>query len=190
MPSRRERSPAERWDSQVQPRGQLHKQYVARIVRQGDIHTTAPWHSEHLESRRAREVEVRSGKGYEKYLRNGVERLKSRAISDVLVRTPALGMLVTSDAGRSIDWLLPPRDAVTPDQDWVITPHPKCGNLYVATAGSFHGWKFLPIIGSYVTRMLHGKLDEEQTRRWAWDRQTRGSACPMYIPTRDLKDLL
>ncbi|KAK5453475.1 hypothetical protein LTS15_006660 [Exophiala xenobiotica] len=80
-------------------------------------------------------------------------------------------------------------DAVTPDQDWLISPHPKCDNLYIAAGGSFHGWKFFPCIGKYVTKMLLGNLDEEKARRWAWDRNYNGGRCPMYIPKRDLKDL-
>ncbi|RAL58929.1 hypothetical protein DID88_009220 [Monilinia fructigena] len=38
-------------------------------------------------------------------------------------------------------------DGITPNQDFIISPHPRCQNLYIATGGSFHGWKFLPIIG-------------------------------------------
>lgn len=81
------------------------------------------------------------------------------------------------------------RDAITPNQDWIISPHPKCKNLFIATAGSFHGWKFLPTLGSYVVDMLQGKLDQEAAIRWAWDRKDDGAACEKYIPTRDLKDI-
>jgi sarcosine oxidase/L-pipecolate oxidase len=37
--------------------------------------------------------------------------------------------------------------------------------------------------------MLHGKLDSEKARRWAWDRPNEGSALPAYSPRRDLKDI-
>ncbi|KAE9378260.1 sarcosine oxidase [Stipitochalara longipes BDJ] len=80
-------------------------------------------------------------------------------------------------------------DAVTPNQDFIISSHPNCKNLYIATGGSFHGWKFMPTIGKYVVQMLDGTLDKEKTRRWAWDRGNEGAACVMYIPTRDLKDI-
>lgn len=80
-------------------------------------------------------------------------------------------------------------DAVTPDQDWIISPHPSCKRLYIAAGGSFHSWKFLPVLGKYITQMLHGELAEEYGRKWAWDRPKGGSACEMYTPQFDLKDI-
>lgn len=79
-------------------------------------------------------------------------------------------------------------DAVTPNQEWIISPHPACKNLFVAGGGSFHSWKFLPILGKYISQMISGKLDEEHAKRWAWDRKNEGAACVMYIPQKDLKD--
>ncbi|KAL8992029.1 MAG: hypothetical protein Q9169_007429 [Polycauliona sp. 2 TL-2023] len=61
-------------------------------------------------------------------------------------------------------------DGITPDDNWFICPHPRCTNLFVATAGSFHGWKFLPIVGEYVVQMLQGTLSEEMAQKWSWDR--------------------
>ncbi|KAF1983281.1 sarcosine oxidase [Aulographum hederae CBS 113979] len=84
---------------------------------------------------------------------------------------------------------VPIRDAVTPNQDWIICPHPASCKLYIAAGGSFHGWKFLVNVGKYVTQMLDGKLDETEARRWAWDRLDDGGACAMYLPSRDLKDI-
>jgi len=78
---------------------------------------------------------------------------------------------------------------VTPNQDFIISPHPKCSNLYIAAGGSFHGWKFLPVLGSYVVQMLEGKLDAEAAKRWAWDRVNEGGACSVYLPAWDLKDI-
>jgi glycine/D-amino acid oxidase-like deaminating enzyme len=46
--------------------------------------------------------------------------------------------------------------------------------LFMATAGSFHGYKFLPVIGKYVAQMLEGTLDERLARKWAWG-SDRGS---------------
>jgi sarcosine oxidase / L-pipecolate oxidase len=82
------------------------------------------------------------------------------------------------------------RDSITPNQDWIISPHPRCKNLYIATGGSFHAWKFLPIIGKYVVQMIQGRLDEEIAGRWAWDRGRDGAANAVYIPMRDLKDIV
>ncbi|KAI1474869.1 sarcosine oxidase [Daldinia eschscholtzii] len=80
-------------------------------------------------------------------------------------------------------------DIATPDEDWIISPHPASKNLYIAAGGSFHGYKFLPIIGKYVVQMLHGKLSEELTRRWAWDREIVPITTP-YTPRGDLRDVL
>ena len=37
--------------------------------------------------------------------------------------------------------------------------------------GTWHGWKFLPILGEYAVSMLEGKLSEEESERWSWDRE-------------------
>ncbi|KAH8590091.1 sarcosine oxidase-like protein [Bisporella sp. PMI_857] len=80
-------------------------------------------------------------------------------------------------------------DGFTPNQDFIISSHPKCGNLYIATGGSFHGWKFLPIIGEYVVDLLDGKLSEDLKQRWAWDRPQDGAAHETVIPRREMSDL-
>ncbi|QDS70773.1 hypothetical protein FKW77_003975 [Venturia effusa] len=80
-------------------------------------------------------------------------------------------------------------DAITPNQDFVICPHPASNNLFIAAGGSFHGWKFLANIGIYITQMLDGELSEEKKARWAWDRSNEGGNCAMYLPQRDLKDI-
>lgn len=62
-------------------------------------------------------------------------------------------------------------DAVTPSEDFLICvhPHPKLTNLVVATGGSFHSYKFLPIIGRYVAKVLSGEgCGEEKDRTWGW----------------------
>jgi sarcosine oxidase/L-pipecolate oxidase len=78
-------------------------------------------------------------------------------------------------------------DAYAPDDNFFITPHPHLNNLFIATGGSFHGWKMMPIIGKYVIRMLEGSLSDECKQRWAWDRPmptvpTKGA------PERELRD--
>ncbi|KAI4647189.1 uncharacterized protein J4E79_010340 [Alternaria viburni] len=80
-------------------------------------------------------------------------------------------------------------DAVTPSQDFIITPHPHSQNLYLATGGSFHGWKFMPTIGRYVVEMLDGTLDPALAKRWAWDRENEGGAHAHLLPTIELRDL-
>jgi len=80
-------------------------------------------------------------------------------------------------------------DGVTPNQDFVITPHPHCKRLFIATAGSFHGWKFMPTLGRYVVEMLDGTLDPALAKRWAWDRGTEGGAHKGLLPQLELRDL-
>ncbi|KAF4631685.1 hypothetical protein G7Y89_g6449 [Cudoniella acicularis] len=82
------------------------------------------------------------------------------------------------------------RDGITPNQDFIISSHPCSRNLYIATGGSFHGWKFLPIIGKYVVQMLDGQLEPELQKRWAWNREQTGSAHERLLPQRELRDLL
>lgn len=81
-------------------------------------------------------------------------------------------------------------DGITPNQDFIISPHPQCKSLYIATGGSFHGWKFLPLIGKYIVQMLDGNLEQDLVKRWAWDREQTGSAHETVMPKRELKDIL
>lgn len=81
------------------------------------------------------------------------------------------------------------RDGLTQDDNWYICPHPRCANLFIATGGSFHGWKFLPILGEYVIRMLDGGLSSEEAERWAWDRDLEGLPPNPIEPKRELRDI-
>ena len=81
------------------------------------------------------------------------------------------------------------RDAITPNQDFLIAVHPHCANLFIATAGSFHGWKFLPIVGRYIVDLLDGKLDPVLAKRWAWDRDNKGAAYGKLLPKLEMRDI-
>ncbi|KAJ5737197.1 FAD dependent oxidoreductase [Penicillium malachiteum] len=59
-------------------------------------------------------------------------------------------------------------DADTADRHFLVTPHPGHKQLFLATGGSAHGFKFLPIIGKYVVDLLEGKLDAETVEKWQW----------------------
>lgn len=85
-------------------------------------------------------------------------------------------------------------DAITPSQDQLITRHPhhRLSNLYLAVGGSFHSWKFLPIIGKYVVNVLNGISNGgEGDGRWAWKAGgTPGrGAHEKVVPKRELRDL-
>jgi sarcosine oxidase/L-pipecolate oxidase len=81
------------------------------------------------------------------------------------------------------------RDAITPSQDLIIGEHPHSKHLYIASGGSFHSWKFLPIIGKYAVQMTEGTLSPELAKVWAWDREDKGSAHERLLPHREMKDV-
>ncbi|ETS78900.1 hypothetical protein PFICI_08753 [Pestalotiopsis fici W106-1] len=80
-------------------------------------------------------------------------------------------------------------EALTPSEDFIISKHSAADQLFVATCGSFHGWKFFPILGRYVLQMLNGELPPEWQIRWAWDRQLPDPSDLVVWPKRELKDL-
>ncbi|KAG9552531.1 FAD dependent oxidoreductase, partial [Aureobasidium melanogenum] len=63
----------------------------------------------------------------------------------------------------------------TPRGDWLLSYHPKYKNLFVATGGSGHAYKFLPVIGDKIVDCLMGNPPAEFKDKWAW-------------PKRDLED--
>lgn len=62
-------------------------------------------------------------------------------------------------------------DAFTTSSDFIISPHAAAKGLFLATCGSFHGYKFFPVLGKYVVQMLEGDLSSELQQKWAWDRE-------------------
>jgi sarcosine oxidase/L-pipecolate oxidase len=70
-------------------------------------------------------------------------------------------------------------DAVTPTEDWLLCryPHASVDNLVIATGGSFHSYKFLPVAGKYVAKVLNGEgLGEEKERAWKWKTEEERNA--------------
>lgn len=63
----------------------------------------------------------------------------------------------------------------TPTGDWLITYHPNYKGLFVATGGSGHGYKFLPVIGERIVDVLEGvdrdDLGKELRQRWTWPKE-------------------
>ncbi|KAH9225029.1 FAD dependent oxidoreductase [Leptodontidium sp. 2 PMI_412] len=80
-------------------------------------------------------------------------------------------------------------EALTPSSDFIISPHLACEGLFIATCGSFHGYKFLPVLGKYVVEMLCGELDPSLEKRWAWDRHLPSTELNSKWPTKELGDL-
>nr|POF03825.1 l-pipecolate oxidase [Quercus suber] len=60
----------------------------------------------------------------------------------------------------------------TPDGNWLIDYHPRYENLFIATGGSGHGYKFLPVIGDRILDVILQKdrdeLGEELRQKWRW----------------------
>lgn len=82
------------------------------------------------------------------------------------------------------------RDAFTSSGDFIISPHAGAKGLYVATCGSFHGYKFFPVLGKYVVQMLEDKLEPELKEKWAWDRERPDAALNCEFPNSEMRDLL
>ncbi|KAK4040494.1 hypothetical protein C8A01DRAFT_46211 [Parachaetomium inaequale] len=79
-------------------------------------------------------------------------------------------------------------DAITPNQNFIISPHPHAENLYLATGGSFHSFKFLPTIGDFIARMIDGSLEKELAERWAWDFVKEEGSNKRMMPARDMAE--
>lgn len=56
----------------------------------------------------------------------------------------------------------------TRDGDFLISYHPKYSSLFVATGGSGHGFKFLPVIGDSILECVMGQTPEDFKDRWKW----------------------
>ncbi|KIM40277.1 hypothetical protein M413DRAFT_175851 [Hebeloma cylindrosporum] len=59
----------------------------------------------------------------------------------------------------------------SPDGDWVIGHYPKDESLIIATAGSGHAYKFLPVIGRLVADLVEEKLESELITKFAVERK-------------------
>jgi sarcosine oxidase / L-pipecolate oxidase len=117
--------------------------------------------------------------------------LKKRTIDTVAKIMPAF-------ADRQVDYWRLCWDGITPSQHQLITKHPNInlGNVYLALGGSLHSWKFLPVIGKYVTNILLGNSNgQEKDENWSWKREgwqhgAKRGAHANVIPQVELKDLL
>lgn len=55
--------------------------------------------------------------------------------------------------------------------DWAPLPaseNSKNTSLFLATGGSGHGFKFLPVLGDYIVDAVEGRLDPVYRKLWAW----------------------
>jgi sarcosine oxidase/L-pipecolate oxidase len=56
----------------------------------------------------------------------------------------------------------------TPDGNFLIDYHPRYEGLFLATGGSGHGYKFLPVIGEKIVDCVEGRCPVEFKSKWAW----------------------
>jgi sarcosine oxidase/L-pipecolate oxidase len=65
--------------------------------------------------------------------------------------------------------------ADTPTSDWLLCYHPTYNKtLFVATGGSGHAFKFVPVIGEKIVDCLLEKCPQEFKGKWAWKDQVNG----------------
>lgn len=58
----------------------------------------------------------------------------------------------------------------TPDGDFIIDYHPRHAGLFLATAGSGHGFKFLPVIGERIVDCILGQCPAAFREKWKFDK--------------------
>lgn len=116
-------------------------------------------------------------------------KLKEQSIGIIRARLPQ----ILDDGHRYPDGWRLCWDVISPGQNQLITkhPNPRLANLYLATAGSFHSWKFLPIIGKYVVKVLNDESNgEEKDEAWRWkSKWSDRGAHEKTLPRCDLQDL-
>lgn len=56
----------------------------------------------------------------------------------------------------------------TKSDEWLIDYHPDFDNLVVATGDCGHAFKFTPIIGREILKLIEGKLEPEYKTMWSW----------------------
>ncbi|KAK4935218.1 hypothetical protein LTR10_023680 [Elasticomyces elasticus] len=83
--------------------------------------------------------------------------------------------------------------STTPTGDFLITPHPSIAGIHLATGGSAHAWKFMPIIGDLVVDSMEGSLSPELVDKWAFhkDSTAKDESSPrMDGDPEELKDIV
>ncbi|KAL4995826.1 FAD dependent oxidoreductase [Aspergillus recurvatus] len=116
--------------------------------------------------------------------------LQEDSIAAVHARLPQL-----LDNGRKPGYYRLCWDAISASQHPLITRHPdpRLANLYFAVGGSFHFYKFLPIIGKYVVNVLMGVGNgPAKDKAWSWKsvEEIERGVHESLVPKREFKDFL
>lgn len=61
----------------------------------------------------------------------------------------------------------------TIDGNFVVGHHPTLHNLFIATGGSGHAFKFASILGKYLLASYEGRLDKETQELWGLERDRK-----------------
>ncbi|KAH6967612.1 FAD dependent oxidoreductase [Ilyonectria sp. MPI-CAGE-AT-0026] len=64
----------------------------------------------------------------------------------------------------------------TPSGDFIMDYHPDYKNLFVAGGGSGHAFKFLPVLGEYVSLGLKGLLPADLAEKWRFREEFKGDS--------------
>ncbi|KAI5918111.1 FAD dependent oxidoreductase-domain-containing protein [Camillea tinctor] len=73
----------------------------------------------------------------------------------------------------------------TPTGDWIIDYHPRWEGLFVATGGSGHGFKFLPVLGDKIVDCIVGNPPEEFREKWKFRTVADDDDVERIIATED-----
>lgn len=83
----------------------------------------------------------------------------------------------------------------TPSANFLIDYHPECENVLLATGGSAHAWKFVPILGDKIVDFMEGNLDPKLVEMWSWNEKIgltvdNGSAPRMEGKALEMKNVM
>lgn len=73
----------------------------------------------------------------------------------------------------------------TPDGDFIIDYHPDFKGLFVATGGSGHGFKFLPVIGDKITDCVLGRRPDAFKGKWDFTKHSEKALAWHRVVTED-----
>jgi sarcosine oxidase / L-pipecolate oxidase len=59
----------------------------------------------------------------------------------------------------------------TPTGTFLVSHHPRYHGLFLATAGSGHAFKFLPVLGGKIVQCILGEQEEVWKQKWGWPKE-------------------
>ncbi|KAK6340866.1 hypothetical protein TWF696_009182 [Orbilia brochopaga] len=111
--------------------------------------------------------------------------------TDEEVLKTALAEMVPAVGGRAFSRTRLCWYTDTATGDFIVCYHPTIANLFLATGGSGHAFKFLPILGEKIADAVTGRLEESLAPKWRFpetigsDGGGNGDAYCGMVVTRD-----